>query len=117
MNTRKISPFAVLPFVATGLMTTAMAASGLADLPTDARLGTRITEFPVITVRPASQDAAYFWARRIVDLPRITVRPEPDDLAVFLADNTARVVHLPALLPQASVLDKQMAASHALAAR
>lgn len=117
MNTRNIFPFSILPLVATGLMTTAMAAGSLADLPTGARLGTRITELPAITVRPAPQDAAYFQAHRIVDLPRITVRPQPDDLALFLADNTARVVHLPVLLPQASVLDRQATASHALAAR
>lgn len=94
-----------------------MAAGSLADLSADARPVARIAEVPTITVRSASQDAAYFRTHRIVDLPRITVRPEPKDPALFLADNTARVAHLPVPLPRASVLDRQMAASNALAAR
>lgn len=118
MNTRSIFPFAVLSLAAAGLLTTVTVARNLADLPTDAQLGTRITDFPVVTVRPAPQDAAYFQAHRIVDLPRITVRPESADLALFLADNTARVVHSPVLPPQGSVPDGRMAAfSDALAAR
>ena len=46
------------------------------------------------------------------------MRPEPADLALFLADNTTRVVHLPVLPPQGSVLDGRMTVlSDALAAR
>lgn len=117
MNVRNVFPFTVLSLAAVGLLATAMAADSAADLSTDARSNTRITDFPIVTVRPAPQDAAYFRAHRIVDLPRITVRPEAGDLALFLADNAARVVHLPVLLPQASVLDRQMTASDALASR
>lgn len=118
MNTRSIFPIVVLSLAAAGMLTAATAARNLADLSTDAQLGARVTDFPVVTVRPAPQDAAYFQAHRIVDLPRITVRPEPADLALFLADNTTRVVHLPVLPPQGSVLDGRMTVlSDALAAR
>ena len=119
MNTRSIFPIAVLSLAAAGMLTAATAArNNLADLSTDAQLGARVTDFPVVTVRPAPQDAAYFQAHRIVDLPRITVRPEPADLALFLADNTTRVVHLPVLPPQGPVLDGRMAVfSDALSAR
>lgn len=117
MNTRIVFPLAAVPLIALGLLTTTLVVANLAGSPTDAPVSARITDFPIVTVRPAPQDLAYFRAHRIVDLSRITVRPEPDDLALFLADNTARVVHLPVLLPQASVLDRQMTASHALAAR
>ncbi|HEX7803783.1 MAG TPA: hypothetical protein VF471_13615 [Pseudoxanthomonas sp.] len=113
MNTRIVFPLAAVPLVALGLLTTSMADVNLADAPVSAR----ITDFPIVTVRPAPQDVAYYRAHRIVDLPRITVRPEPADLALFLADNTAHVIHLPALLPQASVLDGRMdVVSNALAA-
>jgi len=117
ISSRIISSRIIFPLAALGLLTIAMAAASRADLPADTLVGTRIADFPVVTVRPTSQDAAYFRAHRIVDLPRITVHPESADLALFLADNTARAVHLPVLLPQASVLDRQMAASNALAVR
>lgn len=117
MNTRIVSPLAAVPLIAMGLLTTSLAAANLAGLSTDAPVSARITDFPIVTVRPAPQDLAYFRAHRIVDLPRITVRPEPADLALFLADNTAHVVHSPVLLPQASVLDRRIAAADAIAAR
>ena len=118
MNTRNIFPLAAVPLAALGLLTTALAASGLADSPTNASVDTRITDFPVVTVRPAPQDAAYFRAHRIVDVPRITVRPESADLALFFSVNTARIVHSPVLPPQDSALGRRMAVfSVALAAR
>ncbi|MGH8027111.1 MAG: hypothetical protein ACREO0_10335 [Pseudoxanthomonas sp.] len=119
MNTRIMLPLAALPLIAVGLLATAMAAASLADPPTDAPADARITDFPIVTVHPTPQDAAYFRKHRIVDLPRITVRPESGDLALFLADSTARIVHLPVSLPQASVLDRQRAAvpPNAFAAR
>lgn len=117
MNTRIVFPLAAVPFIALGLLTASSPAANLAGPPTDAPASVRITDFPIVTVRPAPQDLAYFRAHRIVDLPRITVRPEPADLALFLADNTAHVVNLPVLPPQASVLDRRIAAADALAAR
>lgn len=95
MNTRIIFPLAVVPVVVLGLLAASLADANLAGSPADAPANARITDFPIVTVRPAPQDAAYFRAHRIVDLPRITVRPEPADLALFLADNTAHVVRLP----------------------
>lgn len=118
MNTRNIFPLTVVSLAVLGLLTTALAVSSLADSLTDTLVDTRITDFPVVTVRPAPQDAAYFRAHRIVDLPRITVRPESADLALFLADNTARIVHSPVLPPQDSTPGRRMAVfSDALAAR
>lgn len=117
MNTRIIFPLAVVPLLALGLLAASLATAELAGSPADAPVSARITDFPIVTVRPAPQDAAYFRARRIVDLPRITARPEPADLALFLADNTAHVVHLPPPPPQASVLDRRMAVADAIAAR
>lgn len=117
MNTRIVFPFALVPFAAAGLLVAAMAAANRVDSPTDAPASALIADLPAITVRPDAQDAAYFRMRRIVDLPRITVRPEPADLASLLADDTARLAHLPVSLPPAALLDRQMAATSALAAR
>lgn len=110
MNTRTVLPLAVLALAASVPLAAAMAS--------DTRNEIRITDLPRVTVRPASQDAAYFRAHRIVDLPRITVRPESADLALFLTADSARVSRLPLSLSQASVSDERMgAASDALAAR
>ena len=102
MNTRMIFLLVFAALLAMG------AAASSANKAADPAVSERIVELPAVSVNPSPQDAAYFRAHRIVDLPRITVRPDPADLGWWLADNTARIFHLPVAMPQTSVLDSQV---------
>lgn len=96
-------------WIAPALLAMSAATAGSAGDPACLSDHARIVDLPAITVNPSALDVAYFRAHRIVDLPRVTVRPEAADLAVFLADNTARIVQSPLVLPQASVVERRMA--------